>query len=190
MKGSAISGPVAKECVCFLALSYYIHFFELTSLGRSMAAYCLERRHSRLNHGFGFSVSVLCINTSLWIWCTTKHYFNGSKQTIDERWLKLWVQLQSRCCGRCRFVFVFWLDLHTEKFDLGSIWELCSRRWEGRGSQRRWGFEFKDWRWRLIRPRTFNRFRFQTSLCKSWLWFYGSRLGFKRQGRVERSRTL
>ena len=62
MKGSAISGPVAKECVCFLALSYYIH---LTSLGRSMAAYCLERRHSRLNHGFGFSVSVLCIDTSL-----------------------------------------------------------------------------------------------------------------------------
>lgn len=41
MKGSAITGPVAKECVRFHAFSPHLKIF-MIYLGRSMAAYCLQ----------------------------------------------------------------------------------------------------------------------------------------------------
>lgn len=57
MKGSAISGPVAKECVCFFIIYLgHDHFSDKTFSGRSMATYRLECRHSCLNRGFESSI--------------------------------------------------------------------------------------------------------------------------------------
>ena len=49
MKGSAITGPVAKECVCTsLLLRIMGTDYTLDYIGRSLATYCIECRHSRM----------------------------------------------------------------------------------------------------------------------------------------------
>ena len=47
MKGSAITGPVAKECVCAVSALSCQDVLTITS-GGSLAAYRIQRRYSRL----------------------------------------------------------------------------------------------------------------------------------------------
>jgi hypothetical protein len=49
MKGSAITGPVAKECVCTHMCLFYLTMLMCNDLGGLMATYCVERRHSGLS---------------------------------------------------------------------------------------------------------------------------------------------
>jgi hypothetical protein len=48
MKGSAITGPVAKECVCTHISLCHLTMLICNNLGGLMATNCVERRHSGL----------------------------------------------------------------------------------------------------------------------------------------------
>ena len=64
MKGSAITGPVAKECVRFPLLpqfSFRSDFFLTWYTGRSVASYCVERGNCRMS-GIVLFLSFLIFN--------------------------------------------------------------------------------------------------------------------------------
>lgn len=98
MKGSAITGPVAKECV-----RNRMYFFRLTMLmcnnpGGLMASYCVERRHSSL--GSSNPLHSRLPSDQIVMSCIFKMPIHRVKivMTIIQSRPESILILQSRCC--------------------------------------------------------------------------------------------
>lgn len=73
MKGSAITGPVAKECVCTHMCFSRPTMLMCINLGGLMATYCIERRHSGLG---------LCIPSAPPLSLTNQNVISCTKMPI------------------------------------------------------------------------------------------------------------